>query len=541
MVFILTLVFTLNFSTYTAFARGEAEFQLNIDSLRLQEGVSTNLVVSLVNAPNASVKEITGLENFDVLSTGQSSSTQIINGDLSMRKDIRYVIMPKQSGQFTLQARVEYNGQIYTTNELQVTVSESATSGEEVENLFIKAVLSEEDIFLGQKAVLTYELYSRYNLDNFGFLDDITLDGFIASDIPQDKLKAEYVYLNGYKYVKYEARQLILSPTKAGTYKIPACNFQANIITGDFFSSSRPVYLKTEPLELTVNPLPPAPAGYSGVVGKPDVDTAYSRQQLNYGDSLTLTITLSGNCNLDPLTRIYPGDIDGFAVYETQKNAESGVENYQYQARKEFEIILVPETAGDLEISPVTLTYFNPESGAYETTEIPGATITVLGQAPVAQAPVQTENAAPEIVRIEQVSYNTGKGDYLTIQLKKETVYIALLALGVLVLLAVTVVLLLVRRKRQNDAVNSLYRKIQKSGDRHEIYNLFSQMVKACFDVSLKANTRDAVSERLSGSGLGDAVLEIRDILEGRPSEADLREVKNRIRECCRKLKKHRN
>lgn len=531
-----SLIFIINLSLGAAFAQ-DAEFLLTIDSLNLQTNASTNLVVSLVNAQKASVTEITGLENFDVLSTGQSTSTQIINGDISNRKDLRYVIIPKQTGTFTLQAKVEYNGQTYLTNALQVTVSESA-SGEETENLFIKPVLSDGEMYLGQKAVLTYELYSRYNIENFGFLDNIAIDGFICADIPEDQLQAGYVYLNGNKYVMYETRQLLLSPMKAGTYTIPSFSFQVNVSTGDFFSSSKPVYLKTEPLELTVKPLPSPPADFSGVVGKLNVDAAYSRQQLNYGDSLTLRITASGSCNLDPLTRIFTGDVDGFAVYETQKNMEDGVENNQYHSKKEFEIILVPETTGDLRIPPVFLTFFNPETDAYEKVEIPGTTITVLGEAPAAQAPAQTGYTPVETVRIEQVSYNTRDGEYLTLQLKKETFIAVLLVIGMLLILALAAILFLRWRRKQNNTLYKLYQQIQRSGDRNEIYNLFSAMMKDCFNISLKASTRDAISARLSDCGFSREILDIRDVLETRPSDADMGELKNRITEIYKKLKR---
>lgn len=535
-IILFSLIFIFNLSAVAAFAK-DAEFLLSIDSLNLQTNASTNLVISLVNAQKASVTEITGLENFDVLSSSQSTSTQIVNGDITNRKDLRYVIIPKQTGTFTLQAKVEYNGQTYLTNALQVTVSESA-SGEEAEDLFIKPVLSDGEMYLGQKAVLTYELYSRYNIENFGFLDNIAIDGFICADIPDDQLKAGYVYLNGNKYVMYEARQLLLSPMKAGTYTIPAYNFQVNVSTGDFFSSAKPVYLKTKPLELTVKPLPSPPVGFSGVVGKMNVDAAYSRQQLNYGDSLTLRVTASGNCNLDPLTRIFTGNVEGFAVYETQKDTEDGVENNQYHSKKEFEIILVPETTGELNIPPVFLTFFNPETGSYEQAEIPGTTITVLGEVPVAQAPAQSGYTPLETVRIEQVSYNLRDGEYLTLQLKKETVVVVLLVTGVVLILAVAAILFLAWRRKQNNNLHKLYQQIQRSNDRNEIYNLFSAMMRDYFNISLKASTRDAVSARLSDCGFGSEILGIRDALEARSSNADLAKLKNRIREVCKKLKK---
>lgn len=535
---LLLLIFPLLLNL-PAWAAKDAEFILTIDSLNLQMGVSTNLVLSLVNAQNAKVTEIKGLENFDVLSSSQSTSTQIINGDMTNKKDLYYIIMPKKTGRFTLQATIEHSGGTYQTNELTVQVSESANaSGEEAEDLFIKTAISSLEMVPGQKVVLTYELFSRYNIENFGFLDSITLDGFIANDIPEDQLQAGYVYIGGKKYVKYEARQLVLSAMKPGSFTIPAYNFQVNVSTGDFFSSSKAVYLQTDPLELTVKPLPSPPAGFSGVVGKLNLESGYSRQEVNYGDSITLRVTASGNCSLDSLTKIFSGDIAGFSVYETQKNTEEGIENNQYHASKEFEIILVPDTNGEIPIDPVSITYFNPETGAYEKAEIPGTTILVHGEAPAAQSPAQTGTGSFETVRIEQISYNAKDGEYLTIQIKREHLAAALWVLGGMLALGLAAFLFLFWQKRRSKALDDLYRKIRKSGDPDEIYNLFNTMVKSRFNVSLKADTRDTICSRLSSSGLDAQVLEIQDLLEGRKSKAGLDEAKAKIKKVFVQLKK---
>jgi len=222
MCFVLLIIIISVLGTYGNVLAKNPEFRLDIDSLNLQKGAGTTLVLSLVNADGAQVSEITGLENFEVMSTNQSNSTQIINGDITIQRNISYVIMPKTVGQFKLQGIIKYSGNTYQTNEITVNVSEAKNlPSEEVSDLFIRTVISSDEIYLGQKVVMTYELYSRYNIEDYGFRENIEIDGFLLSDVPEDKLKAEYVYLEGNKYVKYEVRQLYLSPIKAGTFNIP--------------------------------------------------------------------------------------------------------------------------------------------------------------------------------------------------------------------------------------------------------------------------------------------------------------------------------
>lgn len=543
--FILVLLITVFISS---FAQGlalaeETQFRLDIDSLNLPMGVSSNLVITMNNADGAQVQEVKGIENFNIISTSQATSTQIINNKIANQKAIHYDIMPKKTGQFTLQASVRFNGRTYLTNELQITVSEAIKKSEaEAEDLFLKTLLTDDEIYFGQKVGLTYELYSRYNIENYGFIENLALDGFISKEVGQEQLKANYVYLNNNKYAQYQAKQMYLSPIKTGKYTIPSAKFQVNVSTGNFFSSSKPFYLQTEAKELTVKPLPleNQPADFSGVVGKLKLDSSYSKQEINYGDSIALQIKASGDCNFEALNKITKNGITGFSVYETEKDLIEGIVDNKYQAQKEFEVILVPEKNGEIKIDPIYISYFDPESASYKKAEIPGTTITVKGEVPAVKSGSQSVSAPPETIKISQVSYNTQNEGYMTIQLKKEVLFIGLLILGILAMLAVGVTALLIYRKRGNTALDAIYKQIKKSEDQNAIYNLFNDMIKQCFNISLKANTRKVIIDRLSEYELSSPVQEIMDYMEG--GKANSKEgsihLKNKIKEVYKKLRR---
>ena len=521
----------------------EPEFRLEIDSLNLKKGTSANLVLSMINVQGGEEAEISGLENFDILSNNQSTSMQNINGDTTYQKDIRYIIMPKSTGQFTLQGSVNYNGKTYQTNDLKINVSEAADVKEdELENLFVKTILPDE-IYLGQKAVLAYELYSRYNIEDFGFLDNMSIDGFILSDVPKDDLKANYVELGGNKYIKYDAKQMYLSSIKSGTFSIPEYNFQVNVSTGDFFNSSKPFYLKTKSKQLTVKPLPAQgkPANFSGIVGILNLEASYSRQEVNYGDSLALRVKASGNCNLEALDKIIKDGIPGFSVYETEKDMEERIENNQYKAQKEFEIILVPEKSGEINIDPIYLTYFNTESGTYEQAEISGATITVKGEAPESRTQVQSDKdgGIMEAVKIDQLSYGTQKEGYLIIQLRKDYLLIGLIVLLTLLVLSVLIFLALKYGKKYDKKMRDMYTQLKKCDNKNEIYNIFNSMIKNRYDLSLKASSRDVIKIKLADYELESQVLEVMDIMESDTNnhDKDYTNLKDKIKVIYDKLK----
>ncbi len=514
--------FSIVFMMFFLFVEGVAlaktpEFRLDMDSLNLQTGTSTNMVLTVSNADGAEVVEVKGLENFDVVSKGSSTSARVINGDVTKAVGYTYVIMPKSTGKFTLQGIVKYNGTTYQTNELQVSVGQSNNTTGEAKDIFVKTLISSNEVYFGQKVVLSYELYSRYNIEDFGFLDSVNISDFIGKDIPQDKLKAQYVYIDGNKYVKYEAMQRFLLPIKAGKFSIPTYNFQANVSTGGgFFDSAKPVYLKTNPVEITVKPLPQdnKPSDFSGIVGKLNVESKYSRQEVNYGDSITLQITASGNCNLDTVKKIVKDDIPGFSVYQTEKSISESVENNQYNVKKEFEVILVPSKGGDIKIDPMYISFFNTETGRYDKAEISGTTIKVNGEASHAQTGKQNSAPKVETVKISQVDYKPLNEGYLTIQFKKVHLLIGLAVLVLLIITGVLFLLMLSFRKRQDKHLQTIYKQIRNTDNENEIFNHFNNMMKHCFNLSLKANSMNDIKNRLAGNKIVEPVLEIMSYME---------------------------
>ena len=531
-----------------ALATQEPEFRLDMGALHLQQGVSSSLAVSMLNAQGAKVAGIEGLENFDVLSQNSSTSLNIVGNESTYKEEQYYTIMPKSTGEFALKAIVQYNGRAYETNTLRVTVAEGQSStGEAEPDLFIKTVMPQSDVFLGEKVIVAYELYTRYTIENFGFTDYTAIDGVIAKDTPPDQLTAEYVYFGGVRYAKYEAKRLILDPIKAGVHTIPSFNVQVNVIAdngpggifgsglggglGGFLSRTQPLYLQTEVKELTVKPLPAEgrPGDFSGIVGELQLDGRYSRVELNYGDSLSLQITASGNCNLDGLKKIFTGTLPGFTVYETQKNTTESAAYNQYFAQKEFEAILVPETNGAVDIAPVSIPYFNPATEKYERASIPGAAVNVLGDMPQLSSGGVGQAAAMETVRVSQVSYAGANDGYFTIQVGKQFLYRVLMGLGALLAFAVLTAWLAVNRRKQDRTLKSLYRQMMAAADVHEVYRLFGAMIQHCYNLSLKASSQSAVRGSLPDAGIAARVTAIMEYMES-PEEKKSSDLKDQIR-----------
>jgi hypothetical protein len=544
-VIISSLLFLLIFSALIFGA--EEEFRLDIDDLYLSEGTSTNLVVSLKDTKGAELVEVEGLDNFQVLSKRSGSQTTIINMERSYSKQYHYVIMPKEVGEFTLQGVVEYKGKTYRTNKLQIKVEERKVNhNQDNSNIFIRTTLSKDKIYFGQKIILKYDLFTRYNLENYGFLEEFNFNDFISQVKSQDQLKANYVYLDGKKYIKYEVGQIILTPTKTGKLKIPDYPFQANISTGDFFSSSKATYFNTEAKTIEVLPLPQEgqPKDFTGIVGNLQLDSNLADQEVEYGDSTTLNIKLAGDVNLDSLDKILDNDISGFEIYQTQKDKKEEIRGMEYYAEKNFDVILVPKESGELNLPEIKLPYFNPEKKEYEYATIAAKTIKVNGGAKkVQQNLVASSNPAKESqnksIEISQIN-TTAQTDegYYTFKIKKNYLKIALATIGLLILLMIIYLAVNRYKGSEDEELKEYYKQIKRAKDEEELYHLFNQIIKYKYNISLKANSKAELSARISDVELLANIYEIIDYIENKRysgNEVSL-DMKEKIKEIYKKI-----
>ncbi|NLM96007.1 MAG: protein BatD [Halanaerobiaceae bacterium] len=534
---IILLFSTLLFLTVMAADTEEPRFQLNIDDTVLQKGVSTNLVLVIENASGAKVIEIQGLENFDTLSQGSSFSTHIVNGRFSQTLSYNYLIMPLAEGDFSLKAIIEYNGKRYESNELQLSVREgNKPAGEEIGDLFLRTDVNRKELYFGEKIALNYELYSRYNLEGYGFTSQPDFTGFVTREISQDQLRGNYLVLNGKRYVKYDVKKYILTPAGTGVFTIPAVNLQVNVSTGGFFDSYRTVYLQTEPLEFVVKALPEEgkPENFRGLVGKLEAGSLFSKNEVEYGDSLTLKVKLSGTCNLDNLTGLFEGNIPGFSVYETEKNRVEEIRNGEYFASKELEIILVPERSGKLEIPAIEIPYFNPETESYEKVFIRGAEIEVKGEAGFSgedSLDITQSEEAVETIRIEQLSYALADdSDYLTVKIKRADLGTAVYSLIIIIITGFIIFYSLKYWRKRNGRLAGIYRKVKQENDKYALFDLLNEMIKYSYNISLKAVSRERLKREISDKNILENILPVLDIMENKDStDGDLHLMKERM------------
>lgn len=503
----------------------EAEFRLDINNTKLQPGVSTQLILTVKNAKGAAEPEIKGLDNFEVLSQGSSTQTQIINFKRTYLKKYYYEIMPQQVGEFILQGRVDYEGQSYSTNQLKVqVVKKDFEQKQERGNLFIETKLEKDRVYFGEQVVLSYNLFSRYNIQDYGFKENPNFNNFMSQRIKQDQLEASYVRLNGKKYIKYEVAKVILTPTKTGELKIPSFNFQVNISSGDFFNSVQAKYLQTESREIEVLSLPQSgqPDNFSGLVGELNISGALTADKVEYGDSLSWQIKASGSCNLDNLEELINAEEAGLEIYQSKQESREEIKGGEVYNQKEFEIIMVPQQGGEVKLPTIEIPYFNPKTESYQWARLAGKKIQVLGgpkkdssQSTTKEAGVDKESDL-ERVEISQIQVADASDEYYTLKVKKDYLVWALIIVSSLVLLIIIILVIKKYREPQDDRLKELYQELKEADSEDELYEALNRLLKAKYDLSLKADTKAEIKDKIADQELATAVIEIMDYREQR-------------------------
>ncbi len=190
-----------------------------------------------------------------------------------------------------------------------------------------------------------------------------------------------------------EIRQALF-PLKTGMLEISPSTLQAAVVSqkrsrrgGDpFFDDSFfgftqtvPKAFRTNPITVTVKPLPAEgrPADFKNLVGDFTVASQLNKTRVQAGESLTLTLSISGAGNLKNLQNIDLGQLQNFKVYDDKPAFEPSLVNGKIGGKLVVKKALVPLVAGPLTIPAISISFFDPAARSYKTATGPSYVVQV--------------------------------------------------------------------------------------------------------------------------------------------------------------------
>ncbi len=180
--------------------------------------------------------------------------------------------------------------------------------------------------------------------------------------------------------VAYRTRALAPAP---GVYRLNAVNQLVNLSVGvsgfGFFQQRQyqqfSVASNTPTIE--VRPLPPAPVGFSGVVGEFALKARVVPTQVAVGEPVTWTVELSGKGNWPDIAGLPPREVSQDFQVVQPKPKRTMAEGKRLEGTLSEDVVLVPGRAGTYALGAVSVVVFDPKRGTYQTLTAPGATVTV--------------------------------------------------------------------------------------------------------------------------------------------------------------------
>jgi hypothetical protein len=330
---------------------------------------------------------------------GSNTQVQVLNGKVtqSVTYTFTYMLYAEKEGKFTIGSAKVKGGSDEAQTQPFVIESvkgesraaqqgggqqqQPADSAGSDNSIYLEVTLSKTEMYRDECLVAATKLYTRGNsIRNFENIKKTTHNGFWSQDmeVPQE-INFTRENISGVVYDVGLLWKQLLFPQQSGELTISPNEIDVIVqvrtrsrdIFDDFFGGTyqnvrKP--LQSKALKVRVKELPGgAPASFSGAVGSFKIESSLSKNQLVANDATTLILRISGNGNLK-LMNVPKVDLPvDFELYDTKitddiKNSDAGASGY-----RQFEIPLIPRSAGEFTIPPVEFTYFNPATGKYVT------------------------------------------------------------------------------------------------------------------------------------------------------------------------------
>lgn len=257
--------------------------------------------------------------------------------------------------------------------------------------VFLRAEVEPSQPYVGQRTVYTASLYTRVNVDRIESAGVPTFEGCWSRPVDLSRRSGERVRMHGVTYTRRALYERELYPLRAGTLEVGTLGADLVIERIErerlFLTPvrvSERVYRESNPVELTVRPLPEPSeelgAPFTGAVGTLEVDARLERADVAVGRATTLTVSVSGAGHLEglrpPPLRV-PAQVEILGprnVLGTTRTDGPGEPGGTVRGRPEearvrrtWSYLLVPHRAGTWPLPPVEIAYFDPESARYRT------------------------------------------------------------------------------------------------------------------------------------------------------------------------------
>ena len=384
--------------TARAAAQASATITMTADRTELAVGEQLRMQVR-ADVTNGSADDLNlpDLSGFHIVSRRVARPMQFSFGFGSQRQMVQssvvydLVLQATEAGTFTLPpATLNLAGRTFQSEPLTIVVKGGLTGGATPprpaeppagpleganfdQDAFVRTVLDEESVFVGQQLTVTVYLYVRGNLRSAPQVTRApTTDGFWVHDLlpVQRSLNAQHQVVNGVPFDVYVLKRFAAFPLRSGTLTVgaPTVSLQTGSVF-DLFNRAGGGSLRRDGVAVQVEakPLPSNPgSGGTVAVGRWEIEATLDRSQVATGDAVTLRAQIEGVGNPQDLSLPTPR-VDGLRLLAPEIDEAIRAPSDLVQGSRSWRWLIIPQRPGSYRIGPLRLVTFDPTAKQYRT------------------------------------------------------------------------------------------------------------------------------------------------------------------------------
>lgn len=241
------------------------------------------------------------------------------------------------------------------------------------EALIITASVDNDRPYLGQQVTYSLRIYQRQDADLSAAQVKYSPPGFAGFWNSQRTEQDEYEETVGNNEYRVVEVRTVLFASVVGAGEIEPATLEVS--TG---TSGTPGVLVSPAVAVEVQPLPvPEPAGFTGAVGSLDISASVDPDTGALNEPVLLTVRIAGEGNIEALPDPEWPEFDGWRVIESPVSVESQVVVGQISGSRTYEITLMPQQAGTLNIPQIRYPHFDPVLQRYVERDTPPLSVSI--------------------------------------------------------------------------------------------------------------------------------------------------------------------
>lgn len=405
----------------------DVKIELGENEVALNETFTIKVIVSGDKIrSNDQLPEIPGFQKQGI---SQSSSMNIINGQMSSTNSIIQYYKPLRKGQFTLPGfKVAVNGITASSPGTTITVVDARSNANtnraldpfddlfgrnnteqpeyvEVEDdAFFSLTVSKDEVYVGEGFSVSFAFYmSESNQAPFNFhepgkqleriINEIKPGNAWEENFNITSIQPERVEFGGKRWTKYKVYEANFYPFNAGTVDFPSVGWEMIKYkvakNPSFFGSNRLQDFKTfysQPKSIKVKELPPHPLKNEVSVGNYRLRENFSELDVKTGEGFTYDFIITGEGNISSIRPPKVRKGQKLNTFDPNEQVQINRGRGKVTGMKEYSYFMTLNEAEEVSLKDhFEWIYFDPELAQYDTL-VPQAVVRVTGESRMNQA-----------------------------------------------------------------------------------------------------------------------------------------------------------